>query len=895
MPSRLFLCATTRLAQTLRAQGPANQAVWATPEAMTIGTWLGRLLEEAVLGGTTVPLLGLDGSSEKLLWEKLIGEALDEAAAPLFDTAGMAASAAEAHALCETWGIRPAGDSLADETRLFLAWQQEFRRRCQARGWQSAAQQHQAAIDLIAQGEGELPEAICFAGFDRFTPQEERLRAALAERGVSLSDLPLPRTESAAARTVAVPDRDTECRAVAAWAKARLAADPKTRLGIVAPDLGGVRQALEFALDDALHPEALRPGAGHLPRCYNFSLGRPLAAEPVVRTALDLIALGTAHRLEQGQLSALLRNRLWSAGTAEADERARVDVALRRELEFFTSLPALLRLTKRCFARDEGRCSRLIRHLEDFIAAIAEAGGRKRLPSAWRPLFADWLKILHWPGDRPLSSEEFQAREAFVELLGAFARLDDILGPIGPGEATARLARSAGEQVFQPKTRGTPALQVLGVLESAGLEFDALWVMGLTDNQWPPQPRPNPLLPAELQRRAGSPHASAEVELGFASAVHRRLLHSAPEVTFSYAQGEGNKLLRPSPLIAGVPLAEAPPPGATTPPPDSSLEHLADAWAPPVAEGEKVSGGTGLLKAQAICPAWAYYQYRLGAKALDTAVEGLDPMARGTLVHGALEHFWQATGDWQTLVAQDETARHQAIAAAVAAALTDFETDSHRELPARYRALEGERLHRLLAVWLALEADRAPFAVAACEQESELEIEGIRVKTIIDRIDHLEDGRALILDYKTGSSIDTQNWASDRLTEPQLPIYAALALGGEGDHPVAGAAFAKVLIDKPAFAGVAAEQALLPGVTGLDNDKRKSFPAERFPDWPAVLDHWRARLLAVAGEVKAGDAAVRFADEAALRYCEVLPLLRLAERRQQLAEAANITAGPESI
>ena len=61
---------------------------------------------------------------------------------------------------------------------------------------------------------------------------------------------------------------------------------------------------------------------------------------------------------------------------------------------------------------------------------------------------------------------------------------------------------------------------------------------------------------------------------------------------------------------------------------------------------------------------------------------------------------------------------------------------------------------------------------------------------------------------------------------------------------------------------------------------------QRFADWSAVLVHWRERLQAVAREVGDGVAGVVFADEAGLRYCDVLPLLRLPERRR-LLQAAN--------
>ena len=74
---------------------------------------------------------------------------------------------------------------------------------------------------------------------------------------------------------------------------------------------------------------------------------------------------------------------------------------------------------------------------------------------------------------------------------------------------------------------------------------------------------------------------------------------------------------------------------------------------------------------------------------------------------------------------------------------------------------------------------------------------------------------------------------------------------------------------------------------------RLTDPAE-FPGWVAVVTHWREGLHAVASEVKAGVASVTFADEKGLQYCEVLPLLRLPERRRLRAAAAEQVAGAEA-
>ena len=167
------------------------------------------------------------------------------------------------------------------------------------------------------------------------------------------------------------------------------------------------------------------------------------------------------------------------------------------------------------------------------------------------------------------------------------------------------------------------------------------------------------------------------------------------------------------------------------------------------------------------------------------------------------------------------------------------------------------------------------------------EIGGIEVRMFLDRIDQLADGRLLIIDYKTGASIDTRNWASERLTEPQLPIYAAIANPPEGD--VAGVAFAQVHLSKLGFKGVGDAEGLLPGVDDLRSyQARKLFDAEQFPDWGSVLTHWKTAIHQVAEEVCAGDASVRYASDKDLMFCDVKPLLRLAERAHQLEAAMDI-------
>jgi len=883
----LFLCANSRLARHLRLTPPrGGEGVWPACRALTVTQWLDNLLEEAMLCGQAPPAILLDASAERLLWEQVIADTLAADAAPLFDLRGLAASAMEANQLCEHWQLRLSGLPAAEETRQFLAWQKEFFRRTTRRNWLETPRQQTLAIELLARGRITAPPAVVFAGFDRLTPLELRLRQALESHGTTISEWTPPDASAAPPTVLACADSTAECRAIGRWAEAHLIANPQCRLGIIVPDLASVRDRLEFALDDRLHPEAGHAENAEMPRIYNFSLGRPLAAHPLICVALDLLALSAARSVEQTSLSALLCAPGWSADVREADDRARLDATMRRELGTHLELAELLRLARRLHARATIHCPALLRHMGDFVTAASTAGTRRRLPSAWARHFAEWLELLGWPGERPLSSHEFQTRGAFVESLDHLAGHDEILGPVSLPEALRRLRDLCRDQVFQPETAGQPAVQVLGVLESAGLDFDAVWIMGMNAHRWPTPPRPNPLLPAELQRHAGTPHASAEAELVFARHVHARLCRAAPEIHFSYARQDGTRPLQISPLLADLPEDDDCPP--VTPAEEIALESLDDWQAPPVTEGEKVAGGTALLRAQAICPAWGYFRYRLGAEALKTPVEGLDAMQRGILVHATLEKFWTVTPGLTALHAMSGEKLETAIAAAVESALAAFEADHEHRLTPRTRRLEAARLIRLLDDWLAFEAARPEdFTVAACEQVCELEIDGLRIRTVIDRIDRLSDDRLLVIDYKTGQRIDTRNWAAERITEPQLPIYAALAAPGNTDNRIAGVAFARVRFKDAAFAGIAENAGLLPGVAGFDETRRSVFGAERFPDWAALITHWQASLLAIAGEVKAGDAGIRFAEENDLAYCEVLPLLRLPERRRQLALAGG--------
>lgn len=917
----LVVCATSRLAQALqqqqaRAMVLAGRAQWTPLQALTFDQWLERIQIEVSLQGLSeapaLLALPMDSVQERLLWERIIREDLEERCEFLFDVAALAKTAMEAHQLSIVWGVQAKAHQLTEESRRFAGWQRRFLAECRERSWIDKHSLQQALLDALPTCFDRLqwPKRVAFAGHTRLNPAERKLRSLLQLRGIELLEWSSAASTGADAPGASVtclsyPDTAAEALAAALWAQQRWHADPQARLAIVVPDLALSRHLLEDTLDDVLMPMAICPGQAEAARPYNISLGMPLSHKPLVHTALALLQwLVDADKLSQAAVSPVLRSPYWSDAQKESAARALLEAAMRERLPPSANFEHFRQDLHRQSGSGHGRhlqAPELLRHLDQLAQALPGLQAA-RLPSRWAQDLPTLLQRGGWLFQRKLSSHEFQAKEALLDTIEQLARLDEWMGPVPYGTIVSQLRRACADRTFQVQTEGQPRLQVLGVLESSGLSFDGVWVMGMVDTAWPPAARPNALLPSELQRQAQSPNAGAAVQLEFAQALQAHWMHCTPELVFSWPRQLGDAKLSPSPLIPvtaeqdHLPCPASPHwswqaanrPDITLAPP------LVDVMAPPVAPGERVRGGTWMLRAQAICPAWAYYQYRLGAQRLEKVTEGLDARQRGTFLHDAMEHFWKGVKTSQRLKALNHGECEGRVRAAVDQVLKAYNEDpGNTALKPRFAELERARLVRLITGWLELERSRAhDFEVMHTEKECALEIEGLPVRMFIDRIDQLADGSTLVIDYKTGANIDTKNWASDRLTEPQLPIYASIARPDEG--PVHGVLFAKVLMNDPSWAGLSKDDKLLPKVTGLPSTKgRKLFPEERFPHWASVLEHWSERIRAVAMEVKDGHAGVRFADPKALEYCDVLPLLRVSERQSQLEAASRNAAGDE--
>ncbi len=866
------ICSNTRLAQQLmlryaQHQSAVGRVVFETPTVLVLGSWL-ELISEFGVGQHLPP--AATAAQSRALWRSICQES--KAELPLLRDAEAAASAARAYTLVRDYRLQlPIADASADSER-FCQWAVAYQEACHRAGLLDPADRRAALIQCINAGQGQLPAAIVFAGFDVLPPSTLALVDALRSRGIVIYTRQPPQID--ASRTViSAPNAESEIRQAAEWALNIIAQDPGASVGIVVPNLTERRAQVVRIMDEMASPEALRSAAPATVRAYNVSLGAPLADYPLVSTALMLLRL-CAGEISDAECTALLCSPYHGATEADRFARSAADAAIRRAGYTVVRLADISRA---------GRLGASAQAPFDQAALLLQQLPRKALPSEWVEVMLRVLEAFGWPGYRSLSSDAFQAQQAFTEGIRQLVELDGILGPINL-QAAARLADDiCSKTPWQPKVGGAP-IQVLGALESAGQEFDALWVAGLDDEHWPMPGSPSALLPFSLQRSNQLPFADPVAELRIATEMLDRWSVSAPEVVFSYPNSDSDRELAPSPMLSRIQAQSGTAPDRSLPAAwrqaiHTTLESLLDEHAPPLPDGATASGGARALGDQAACPFRSFAVHRLGARSLETPQYGLTPRDRGNLVHAALDLIWTQLRSHERLVGMDPADLSALIGQAVDQAVSDLVAKAPHRVGQAIASIESLRLRRIASEWMEHERKRLPFTVVVVEgralddpegspSDDTVSLGGISMKVRPDRVDQLEGGGRMVLDYKSGTTVSPP-WRDDRPEDPALAIYA------QKHDQVIGVSYGRVAAGKVGFLGVGVDEEIAPGVSRWS----ETITTSDLPDWGSVMTHWRGALTVLAEEHKAGVASVSPKDgKSTCKFCDVKSLCRVREK-----------------
>ncbi|HUN86815.1 MAG TPA: PD-(D/E)XK nuclease family protein [Terracidiphilus sp.] len=835
----LVITASDRSARALRfafhqRRRTEGLSAWASPEILSWTNFMRSAWEKRAADGRML----LNSAQDQLLWADIIGREshlvtlLD---APRQRLAEMAMRAHELLCLYAPQYLRESARAGWDQDAgTWSRWLSAFDGMCRSNQLISFSR---LPIELTGamQADNAQRPPLLVVGFDRIVPTQKSLFDAWglwrqAPAGESATQIAF----------YEAPDQQAEAKVCAQWCNRFLAAHPDARLLVISQEIAARRGEYERAFLRFTPPRSTP--------LFEFSLGTPLAQTPLVRSAL-LLLKWLDGSLSENELDWIFSSTFASLTPAEsASLQAHMRSLRRRGLQrTHWTLDAFIRPRTGSENPSETWIRRMLlarRRLQSDI--------RNRDSLEWAAFVPHLLADLGIPDQHPLSSSEFQAYRSFEQALDTCGSLGFDGRRLHWLDFLSMLDRTLNETLFAPESVNAP-IQIIGPAEAAGLAADAIWFLGADEDAWPAAGSMHPMLPLFVQREAAMPHASPGHDRQIAKAITGRIMTSAPLVHFSYARQKKEVESRPSRLAMEFAGAPHPFPAAWSLPPSSApiaacVEDKGNISYSP----RQVQGGSEILTAQSQCPFKAFATARLGASNWDRAEAGLTPSQRGSLLHAVLHAIW--TGPPNGVRSKADLIARTDLGALVEANVRRVMQDSApaavRELmPSRYLDLETERLTRLVTEWLNYEATRCAFAVEEIEIDRTIEIAGLTLHLRLDRIDRLNDGSMLVIDYKSGN-VSPASWNVPRPDDVQLPLYAGFGI--DRGAQLGGLVFAKLRPGDQTFAGYVrhARSTLLASLNGTNGLVRTPLTEKQLDDWRTCIQDLAQAFLAGRADLK---------------------------------------------
>jgi RecB family exonuclease len=558
------------------------------------------------------------------------------------------------------------------------------------------------------------------------------------------------------------------------------------------------------------HGLALRVARGR-------SLGGSLPAA-ALRAARDLLGAGSVEAL-----SAFVRH-------------PEVDRALGRAGVFFpadkldrslSKSPSQAAVTAARVAEPE-----LAAAVEKLLQPLtARDGAREGVPRFLASLF----------GGAPPVSNDARAMNALVDVARAIGDAPRGLAVhTTPAEHLTLVLDALGDAAV-PSPADEAAVELLGFLELPLAEAEILLVTGVAEGRLPTRTADDPFLPEPLRRSLGL----ADAARTFARDAHALLAvvagHREAHVIVPRTSAAGDALLVSRLVLADhadvvakrlLAAYEPRPPVVLVARGGASTTGFGVPALPPLAERPTTLSVTAFRDYLADPYRFALrHLFRLSV--VETDPPELTPSSFGTLVHAVLADFGVST----VKDADDP----EAIAAFCAERLDHHLLAMTFGAPTAAARIQTEQARaRLLSFAVAQAAHRrSGFRIDRVEQQVETPdaLTGITLVGRIDRIDRHEDGRVLLLDYKThdrAATPEAQHRKRGEWVDLQLPLYRHLAraLGYEGE-PLLG--YASLPRDRAVFSLATwsdEELASADEVAQLVVDKILHDPLPRYPVSP---------------------------------------------------------------
>jgi len=721
--------------------------------------------------------------------------------------------------------------------------------------------------------ENYVPQQLLLVGFNQLNPLEESLLEYCRSHGVKVELLKPTPIDAKVARIEAI-DLQQELQIAAAQSQLLTQADPEQSIGVVVQQLSSHLSSIHQIFSQQFSPQELLPWQPLEKTLYNVSAGQPLAEIPMINTAIQLLQLQPSGF--DLQALAFLKNSPF-IHWGENEGVIKRFIHQQSLLAFgHYSLSYLLAKIEKETEPD------LLSVLTDRINELKDRDNYPRPIYAWIDNWKTILNVWGWSEgvcNKSFSEADKNIQSAFYESFKDCLDISVIYQKLSNTQAKDYLFQVLRQKVFQLPSDRTN-VQVLGVLEAAGLEFDQLIMVGFNRDNWPQKHKTNPFIPLLFQQQNNMPGSSASREYEYAKDLSGSLLSSAKNILITQSHADNDELSSASALFSDYPRS------------DLQLKSLLETdqiitpnyqWIKDEQidlSSTEIKGGAYLLSQYATCPFRAMSSFQLKIKSAEQPHKGIEPRIRGAWLHLVMELLWERLKTQQALLEVSDDELVQMVTQLILKARVEFDAQLSASTSSEIVDIEIEKMLLQIMQWLALDKQREPFSVAP-EVEKELELGALKFKFRIDRIDTGNNGAIEIIDYKTGG-VDVKKWLSKRPEEAQMPAYVLAC----EEHNITGLSYAKLKTGEVLSSGVWFDEKATNGfrfidrnIEGEKNRTKYILSNNQLVDLEQSLARqWRVNLKNIANKIVAGDMPVSPKNEIdSCRYCEFGDFCRISE------------------
>lgn len=669
----------------------------------------------------------------------------------------------EAWQLAWQWDLWPKWEDVTstENGRLCKRWLEVLRNSLRSNELISRVELDHVVVAAIESGELNIPPVTFFQLFDPYRMQS-RLFSALKNVGTCVQFEDQIEPHESHGKLAAFSSREEELNAIGTWAREKLAEHgDSARIGVVASDwpVHVIRRQFESSF----------PEIHDIGQLISTSERRSLG-DTIIWRELDTFLRWTKGPLHYSEVLPLRNSTFLSA--------LNVPSSFKRNYGEYISLAQFGGRTK----NDQ---------IQGILNLLQINRSARRSPTAsFAKHVENLIEVLRKAGWENASSESFTR----VVQKAIATALDTVAGNSGLLEnATWRdfvdFFRQIGANIHLEENDDKAPIQILTVAASRGLQFDALWVSGMSDAQWPGAITPNAMIPLKMQKEAFIHRTGPHDELRFAQDSMSSWYSATEELVFSYSnevedtKAEHSKLINLTEssredlieTFGTVALRNHPWELSTF---DGEMETYANHQASKLDLKGRHKAPTRLLYNQANCPfkAWAENRLQLLADQPDLPETFPDATGRGNYFHDLMSDLSKGREKKRDFLDLRKRIDH------IEGVIDRILAKASPRLPTLFATREKEILLRMVQAWIDhLDDEQTPeFTVVGTEMDAYLTIGEFVFKARLDKVQLNQNNELEVIDYKTGS-VSAAEWNPERLdpssgykVDTQMALYSQI-------------------------------------------------------------------------------------------------------------------------